>query len=86
MKSLVRTVCGITALTLGMAGCATRGEPEFGSSVRHMVEGQTYDPAAPRDTVGELDGQKAARAVEGYHAGTKAAAKPPSAVLMPTTQ
>ena len=85
MKSLVRFACGAAVLALGVAGCASTSEKEFGSSVRHMVEGQTYDPAAPNDTLGGLDGQKAAQAIEGYHGVKKAAPKSPtSAVIVPT--
>lgn len=60
-------------IVASLAGCASSGEKEFGSSVRHMVEGQTYDPSAPRDTVGTLDGRKAAQAIDAYHAEKKAA-------------
>lgn len=79
--------CGAAALALVLAGCGSNRE--FGSSVRHMVEGQTYDPAAPRPELGAVDGRKAASAVEAYHQGKpakagKAAAAP--SILMPTTQ
>lgn len=88
MISLVRHACGAVVLSLCLAGCATKGEPEFGSSVRHMIEGQIYDPAAPSSAMGALDGQKAAQAVRGYHAEKKAAGKAPtsSAVIIPTSQ
>jgi hypothetical protein len=87
MISLVRHACAVV-LIVGLAGCATKGEPEFGSSVRHMIEGQIYDPAAPSSAMGALDGQKAAQAVKGYHAEKKAAGKAPtsSAVIIPTSQ
>jgi len=89
MISLVRHACGAAVLSLCLAGCATnKGEQEFGSSVRHMIEGQIYDPAAPSSAMGALDGQKAAQAVKGYHAEKKAAGKAPtsSAVIIPTSQ
>jgi hypothetical protein len=72
-----------------LAGCATESEPEYGSSVRHMITGQVYDPSAPKDTVGAMDGEKAGRAVDAYHAEKKSAQKgnaTPSAILMPTSQ
>ena len=88
MISLVRHACGAVVLIVGLTGCATKGEPEFGSSVRHMIEGQIYDPAAPNSAMGALDGQKAAQAVKGYHAEKKDAGKAPtsSAVIIPTSQ
>ena len=88
MKGLVRFACSAALLGLGVAGCASDREREFGSSVRHMVEGQTYDPSAPHDTMGGLDGQKAAQAMEGYHGAKKAATPrtPTSAVIVPTSQ
>jgi len=77
----------VVALGVALAGCATRDEPEFGSSVRHMVVGQTYDPTAPRDTVGPVDGQKATRAVDAYRAEKKSAkSQGPSAILVPAAQ
>lgn len=86
MKSLVRFACGAAVVVLlGVAGCASSGEREFGSSVRHMVTGQTYDPSAPHDTASGLDGQKAVQAVEGYYGAKKAAPKAQgSAVIVPT--
>jgi hypothetical protein len=76
-----------TLLALGAAGCATDSEPEFGSSVRHMIIGQSYDPAAPRDELGAADGAKTAKAIEAYHAGKKQATKsPPASLIMPTAQ
>jgi hypothetical protein len=76
------------ALAVVLCGCATRGEPEFGSSVRHMVQGQKFDPSAPTDEVGGVDGHKAAKAIEGYRADKKAAGKsaPVIPVAMPTSQ
>lgn len=77
----------VAAVLASLPGCATRGEPEFGSSVRHMVTGQTFNPAAPTDTIGGVDGQKAAQAVTTYRAGKdKGAAAPSPMVLMPTQQ
>jgi hypothetical protein len=74
-------------LALGLAGCATDSEPEFGSSVRHMIIGQGYDPGAPRDEVGAADGAKTVKAIEAYQAGKKPATKNPAAALiMPTAQ
>lgn len=86
----IAVLCGAAALVLTLAGCASPREPEFGSSVRHLVEGQTYDPAAPRPELGAVDGRTGARAVDAYHEG-KAAAKTGKAsglpsILMPTTQ
>lgn len=88
MMSTLKVACGATVLALVLAGCASTGEREFGSSVRHMVEGQTYDPAAPRPGVAGVDGHKAAQAVEAYRAGKKPAAKQSAipSVLVPTSQ
>ena len=76
----------VAALGLALGGCATKGEPEFGSSARHMIEGQKYDPGAPRDAVGAVDGQKAAKAIEGYRAEKKSGKSQSSAILVPATQ
>lgn len=87
MKRFLKAACGAAALTLLLAGCATDREPEFGSSVRHMVAGQTYDPAAPRAEMGAVDGQKAAQAVDAYHAEKKGSTKgksSSSSILIPT--
>lgn len=82
-----RIFLGSAAIALGVVGCASTGEPEFGSSVRHMAEGQKYDPSAPHEELGTLDGQTAAHAIEAYHADKKAAAKPATpAILLPATQ
>ena len=59
------------ALALLVTGCATTGEPEFGSSVRHMIVGQTFDPDAGKRAPGQvsgLDGAKAGAAVKAYKA------------------
>ena len=90
MTDRIAVLCGAAALALTLAGCASNREPEFGSSVRHLVEGQTYDPAAPRPELGAVDGRTAARAVDAYHGEGKPAAKgaktsTPS-ILLPTTQ
>ena len=87
MNSTLKAVCSAAALTLLLAGCATDREPEFGSSVRHMVTGQTYDPATPRAEIGTVDGQKAAQAVDAYRAEKKASGKGKSSspsILIPT--
>lgn len=88
MNRHARILCGSAALALGLAGCASTGEPEFGSSVRHMAEGQKYDPSAPHKELGTLDGQTAAHAVEAYHADKKAAAAKSAtpAIFVPATQ
>jgi len=81
-----KAIPAVIALGLALGGCATPSEPEFGSSVRHMVTGQTYDPSAPRDTVGAVDGQKAAKAVDDYRADKKpGASQSTSAILVPAT-
>jgi hypothetical protein len=89
MKSHVRYACGAAVLALGLAGCASNSEPEFGSSVRHMVKGQIHDPSAPvYGTVG-LDGQKATQALDTYHGTAKKPAAKSSAataVMVPTSQ
>lgn len=82
LRSLV-----LAAFALGLAACASTGEQEFGSSVRHMAEGQKYDPSAPHESKGVFDGEKAAKAVDGYRSDKKAAAKPATpAIFVPTTQ
>lgn len=70
------------ALVLALSACATRGEQEFGSSVRHMVSGQKADPGAPREDMTAVDGQRTTKAVENYRADKKPAAK--SAPVIPT--
>jgi hypothetical protein len=65
MTHRIAVLCGAATLAVTLAGCAGNRE-EFGSSVRHMVEGQTYDPAAPRPELGAVDGRKAAQAVDAY--------------------
>lgn len=81
-----KAIIAVVALGVALGGCATPAEPEFGSSVRHMVTGQTYDPGAPRDTVGAMDGQKAARALEAYRAEKKSKSQGTSAILVPAAQ
>lgn len=74
------------ALLIALTGCATRGEQEFGSSVRHMIIGQTYNPAAPAsDQAAAVDGEKAGLAVKAYRAEKKAgdSAGPSSALIVP---
>ena len=83
-----RIVCSAAALVLlmGLPGCATRGEQEFGSSVRHMIIGQTYNPAAPAsDQAAAVDGEKAGLAVKAYRAEKKGgdSATPSSALIVP---
>ncbi|HUR42293.1 MAG TPA: hypothetical protein VM240_14095 [Verrucomicrobiae bacterium] len=76
------------ALMILLASCASRREPEFGNSVRTMIREQTYDPSAPTGPlVGGLDGQKAALALDAYHAEKKPPAKSTgTALLVPTPQ
>lgn len=83
----IRSIAAASAAVLftGLAGCAVEREPEFGSSVRHMVTGQTHNPAAPVAATAGTDGQKAAQAIDTYRAGkdkSDAAASP--MVLLPT--
>lgn len=87
--SLIRRIAtaGAIVACASLASCATEREPEFGSSVRHMVSGQTYNPAAPVAATSGVDGQKAAQAVETYRAGKDqddTAGRP--MVLLPTQQ
>lgn len=58
------TAVSLTAL---LAACATPGgdRPEFGDSVRHMIQAQTYEPD---DEVPSLQGDKAAAAMDAYRA------------------
>lgn len=88
MSHIMRAAAAAT-LGLVLSSCATEREPEFGSSVRHMIAGQKFDPAAPRDEVGTVDGQKAAKAVEGYRADKKPAGKTTPVIptlSLPTSQ
>jgi hypothetical protein len=81
-------VAAAVLLCSGLTSCATEREPEFGSSVRHMMTGQKYDPAAPAPTTSGVDGQKAAQAVTTYRSGKEkdgGAAGTPM-VLLPTQQ
>lgn len=81
------TMIVAVALVLGaLSGCASEREREFGSSVRHMVAGQRDNPASPEATVGNLDGAKAAKAVDNYRGDKKpGGAKPAtSTILVPT--
>lgn len=52
-------------------------EEDFGNSVHHMIQAQTYDPEAarnpPADPPTELDGQKASEVLKAYR---KDVAKP----------
>lgn len=52
-----------------LGACATPGgeRPEFGSSVRHMIEAQTYESDGK---VPSLSGDKAAAAIERYRTDT----------------
>jgi hypothetical protein len=76
MKTSIRYACAAALVAGGLAGCATEAEREFGSSVRHMITGQKFDPAAPTDTMGAVSAQKAADAVGAYHDGKKVAPAP----------
>lgn len=74
----------VAASALSLAGCAT--EPELGDSVRHMVEGQKYNPQAPQPGTQGFDGQAAAKAVDAYRSGTRPAAKTPTpTILLPSS-
>ncbi len=60
--------------SLLLAGCDTTGmtrtEEDFGNSVRHMVEVQTYNPEAARrpssEPPTEMDGERAGAVLETY--------------------
>jgi hypothetical protein len=71
-------IISLAALMLGCtANDPVRVEQDFGNSVRHMVDAQTYDPhAAERagtEPPTELDGQKGQRVLGTYRGD---AAKP----------
>jgi hypothetical protein len=61
----------LTSLSVALTACAALtpgGErPEFGESVRHMIQVQTY---APGDEVPSLKGDNAAEAMEAYRRDT----------------
>ncbi len=70
-----------------LAGCSmhepTRVDENFGNSVRHMVEVQTYNPQAARapstEPPTQMDGQKGAAVLDSY----RSAVGSPSAVQKP---
>jgi len=56
----------IILLTMILTGCATEQsvtQKEFGSSVRHMISSQTYEPG---DEVPSLDGDKSRNVIHTY--------------------
>jgi hypothetical protein len=71
----------------GLGACATKGEPEFGSSVRHMITGQSYNPAAPVNSAANAaDGEKAGLAVKAYRSEKKTSQPNASALVLPIGQ
>jgi type IV pilus biogenesis protein CpaD/CtpE len=67
--SLIGFTCVVGAL---LAGCDTTGmtrtEEDFGNSVRHMVEVQTYNPDAGRYPAEptQMDGQRGGAVLDSY--------------------
>ena len=69
-------VIGMSCLLQGvlLAGCDTTGmtrtEEDFGNSVRHMVDVQTYNPEASRrpstEPPTEMDGERAGAVLDRY--------------------
>jgi type IV pilus biogenesis protein CpaD/CtpE len=72
-----------------VAGCSmhepTRVDENFGNSVRHMVQMQTYNPEAARrpstEPPTELDGEKAGAVLDSY----RTAVGKPSEIQKPIT-
>jgi type IV pilus biogenesis protein CpaD/CtpE len=62
VQSLLLAACDTTGMT--------RTEQDFGNSVRHMVEVQTYNPEAARrpstEPPTEMDGERAGTVLESY--------------------
>jgi len=86
MKILLRIS---VALAVGvLAACASNGEPEFGSSVRHMITGSAANPAAPVSTAqAPMDGERAGVAVKDYRTPkTGTAPSAASALVIPINQ
>ena len=81
-------VAAVILLVGGLGACATEGEPEYGSSVRHMISGQTYNPAAPAtNAVSTTDGERAGTAVKVYRTDRRANEQTPaSALVIPIQQ
>lgn len=83
--TVIRTLA-VAAAAL-MVACAsdpaTEPEPEFGSSVRHMVRSQTFNPQAGKATQSPagMDGPKSEAALKAYRAdnsGKPGAARDPA--------
>jgi hypothetical protein len=92
MKIHTAVVSGLS-LMMFIAGCSTNAavnDDDFGDSVRHMVQQQTYNPGAESQTgalpKGGLMGDKAAAAVKAYRAGAQptAASDSITSVAMPS--
>lgn len=75
--NIIKTLSAVatSATLLVLSGCATTDpenvEKDFGNSVRHMVETQTFNPAAPMDTdaIDHGDGTRINNAIESYRKG-----------------
>jgi type IV pilus biogenesis protein CpaD/CtpE len=69
MKSCNTAVCVQLTVILAVAltGCASNDQSatkkEFGSSVRHMISSQMYEPG---DEVSSLDGDKSRKVIQTY--------------------
>jgi type IV pilus biogenesis protein CpaD/CtpE len=75
MRKTTRVISiSVLAQAVLLAGCSltdpVRVEQDFGNSVRHMVEAQTYNPEAARQPASEppteLDGPKAGEVLDTY--------------------
>lgn len=65
-SKLSRHIPLLTLLVAVLPGCATEPsatQKEFGSSVRHMISTQTYEPG---DEVTGLDGEKSRGVLQSY--------------------
>ena len=65
-SKLSRHIPLLTLLVAVLPGCATEPsatQKEFGSSVRHMISAQTYEPG---DEVTGLDGEKSLGILKSY--------------------
>jgi type IV pilus biogenesis protein CpaD/CtpE len=61
---------GLVSAALLVSGCAYNSEADYGSSVRQMVQSQTFDPAAasnPPELAPEVtDGERVKNALDVY--------------------
>jgi hypothetical protein len=65
-NNLILNLQFLTLLAVVLSGCASEPsatQKEFGSSVKHMISSQTYEPG---DETTGLEGEKSRRVLQGY--------------------